>query len=236
VKTRLRPVSLVLAVLVLAGAMLGLAACGGAPENVDPTTVLNAASVKMKEINGFHFVYQVHKPESSPMREGAEILKIEGDINTDGNMQATIQLLGGGVLINVDFVAVGDTHYIRYPLTTKWQAIPAAESPVGTVNLSSGTIRILDQIYDTTYQGSDKKGGAKTYHIKGTVAAVDVEAIAGSTNTDQPFPTELWVGTTDNLLYEVDIFGAATPDETDGYWRSIVLSNQDEAVEIKAPQ
>lgn len=216
--------------------MLGLSACGSAPENVDPTTVLNAASVKMKQIVGFHFIYEVHKPESSPMHEAAEILKIEGDINADGDMQATIQLLGGGVLINVDFIAVGDTHYILYPLTTKWQAIPAAESPVGTVNLSTGTIRILDQIYDTGYQGSEKKGGAKTYHIKGTVAAVDVEAIAGSTNTDQAFPTDIWVGTEDTLLYEVDIIGAATPNETEGYWRSIVLSNLDEAVEIKAPQ
>jgi hypothetical protein len=190
----------------------------------------------MKQIVGFHFVYVVHKPESSPQHEGAEILKIEGDINADGNMRATVQLLGGGVLINVDFIAVGDTHYILYPLTTKWQAIPAAESPVGTVNLSSGTIRILDRIYNTDYMGVDKKGGVKAHRIHGTVDAAEVEAIAGSTNTDQPFPTDIWVGTEDSLLYEVDIFGAATPNETEGYWRSIVLSNLDEAVEIKAPQ
>jgi hypothetical protein len=228
----------VLAVLVLAGAALGPAACGSAPENVDPTTVLAAASVKMKQIVGFHFLYHVHKPESAPAHEGAEVLKIEGDINSDGNMQATVQLLAGGVLLDVGFVMIGDTQYYKYPLSQKWQSIPIAESPVGDLNLSSGTIRILDQIYDTTYEGTDKKGGNKTYHIAGTVTAADVEKIAGSVSVDAttPFPTQIWVGSADSLLYEVDIMGAATQSETDGYWRSIVLSKLDQAVDIKAPQ
>ena len=40
----------------------------------------------------------------------------------------------------------------------------------------------------------------------------------------------------DSLLYEVDIMGPMTKSEPDGTYRSIVLSNLDVAVDIKAPQ
>ncbi len=40
----------------------------------------------------------------------------------------------------------------------------------------------------------------------------------------------------DSLVYEVDIAGAATPNEDRGIWRSIVLSDLDTNVDIKAPQ
>jgi len=212
-----------------------VAACGQQAK-VDPQAVLAAASARMKEIKGFHFVYEVHQPKDWKPGAGLYIARITGDVNAEGHMRATVDAVWGGVPVSLGFVALGDTHYIQDPISKKWQTVPAAQSPVGTLNLNAGTIRILDRIMDATYVGEDNKGGTKTHHLKGKVAAAEVEAIAGAVDTTDTFPTDIWVGSEDNLVYEVDIAGAATPNEDKRIWRSIVLSNLDVYVEIQAPQ
>jgi hypothetical protein len=65
-KNRLRFLAFLMAGLVILALSAGLAACGGnEPQNVDPQAVLATASANMKQISGFHFVYQV----SSKSRE-----------------------------------------------------------------------------------------------------------------------------------------------------------------------
>jgi len=235
-KTSPRPMMVALAALALILALAGLAACGGTGGEVDPQTVLSEASAKMKLIKGFHFVYEVHKPASAEPGAGLEIARITGDVNSEGSMQAAIDVTQSGIPLQLKFVAVGDTHYIQDPLSQKWQSIAAADSPVGTLSLSAGTIRILDRITDTAYEGEERKGGANTHHISGRVAAEEVAAIAGAVSTTNTFPTDIWLGADDNYVYEVDIAGAATPNEDPEIWRSIVLSELDTFVDIKAPE
>jgi hypothetical protein len=230
------PNSLLCLVVLLTILLLGLTACGGNDGEVDPYAVLEQASARMKQIAGFHFVYEVHKPASAKPASGLEIARITGDVNSEGNMQATIDVTQGGVPLQLGFVAVGDTHYIQAPPSQKWQSIPANKSPVGSLSLSAGTIQILDQITDATYEGTEGKGGAETYHISGMVAAEEVEAIVAMVNTTDSFPTDIWIGVEDSLVYEVDLAGAATPDEDPDIWRSIILSNLDTFVDIQPPQ
>jgi hypothetical protein len=220
----------------LACALPGLVACEGEPQNVDPQAVLAAASAKMKQIVGFHFLYEVHTPESAMSNIGGGIVKVDGDINAEGSMKATVQLMASGLLIDVDFVAMTDAHYIKYPVVNTWQKLKPEDSPIGALNLSAFSIRILDRIAGTSYVGTDKKDGVKCYHINGMVAGAEVEQIAGSVDAAKLFGTDIWVGVDDGLLREVDIIGPMTDKEADGTWRSIMLSNLDVPVDIKAPQ
>ena len=225
------------ALAVLLAMLLGLIGCGGEEGgSVDPQEILAAASAKMNQIKGFHFVYEVHKPGSAQQSTGLEIVRVNGDVNADGNMQATVDVVQAGIPLQLQFVLFGDTHYIQDPLSKKWQSLPAAESPMGTLNLRAGTIRILERIIDPEYVGREDKGGTTTFHIKGKIAAAEVEAIAGAVNSNNLFPTDLWIGVTDNLVYEVNIAGAATPNEDPKIWRSIVLSNLDTYTDIRPPQ
>jgi hypothetical protein len=213
---------------------LVLTGCGQQAADVDAQEVLASASAKMKQVAGLRFVYEVHEPESTAQKSG--IVSISGDVAPSGDMQATVKVYAGGFLISADFVALGDTHYIKYPLSLGWTSIPASESPVGKLNLATGTIRVLDRMTDTKYVGTEKKGGVQTYHISGTVAAAEVQAIAGATETQSPFPADIWIGIADSLVYEVDIKGPATPTEDPAVWRSIVLTALSAAPSIKAPQ
>jgi hypothetical protein len=222
--------------LVLLFALTSVAGCGGKEEG-DPDAILAQASAAMKKIRGFHFVYEVQKPASAQPGKGLEIARITGDVNADGNMQADVDVTQGGIPLTIQLVVVDDTQYFNFtPGSNSWQAVAAAQSPVGELSLTAGTIRILDQITQTSYEGRESKEGTETHHVKGTVAAADVEAIAGAVNTDRPFPTDLWIGVDDSYVYEVQIAGAATPSEDPDIRRSIVLSRLDTYVEIKAPQ
>lgn len=220
--------------VVLALAVLP-AACSE-EEGGDPQAILAAASASMKELKGFHFVYEVHQPEDWQPGSGLYISRITGDVNAEGHMQATVDAVWGGMPVSLGFIALEETHYIQDPLSKKWQAVPAAESPVGTLNLGTGTVQILDRIMEATYVGQDERDGTKTHHLKGKVAAAEVEAIAGAVDTSSTFPTNIWIGVEDHLVYEVDIAGAATPNEDEDIWRSIVLSNFGADVEIEAPE
>jgi hypothetical protein len=222
------------AILALAVACFGLLGCGQQAVNVDPQQVLTAASAKMKQLAGFHFVYQLNQPQSAKKAEGVQ--KVEADINDKGEMQATIQYLASGALINVDLVAMADTHYVRFPLSPTWAKMKPSESPLENLNLGGLPVQILTQITSPIMVGIEKREGQKTYHITGQVSKTAIENIAGSVSTTDTFVTELWIGVTDNLLYEVDIMGPMTKDEPAGSYRTIVLSKQGTAVEIKAPQ
>jgi hypothetical protein len=226
----------VFTLLPVGAAVLPLAACGGSSVQVDPTQVLAAASTKMQTIKGFHFVYEVHAPGSAKPGPGLDISRIIGDVNAEGHMQATVDAIFGGIPVSVGFVSMGETQYIQDPTSHQWQSVAAQDSPVGTLSLSAGTITILGQITNTSSKGEASKGGVQTYHIAGDVAAEYVKEIAGSVDTTNTFPTDIYIGVNDSYVYEVDIYGAATTNETDKYWRSIVLSQLDTAFDIKAPQ
>ena len=145
--------ALLLAVFVIAG----MTGCGDEPVNIDEQQVLASASAKMKEIPGLHFEYEVHQAESVKKQNG--IVSIAGEVSASGEMQATVTIYAGGFLVNADFIALGDTHYIKYPLSPSWTSVAAAKSPVGTLNLATGTIRILERIVDAKYVGTEKKDG-----------------------------------------------------------------------------
>lgn len=225
-----------LVLLVLAVLAATVFACGESKPQVDPRAVLSASSQAMKQIAGFHFVYEVHQPPGVKPGAGLEIARITGDVNRDGHMQASIDVTMGGTPLSLAFVALGDTHYVQDPLSQKWRSVAAASSPVGTLSLSAGTIQILDRIMDPKFEGEESKGGVKTYHLSGRVAAAEVRAIAGAVETENEFPTDLWIGVEDNYVYQVNIQGAATPNEDSRIWRSIVLSNHNVYVEIKPPE
>ena len=187
----------------------------------------------MQQIKGFHFVYEVHKPGNAKPGTGLEIARITGDVNSDGNMQAAHRRHTGRYPADAELRAGRAIPSICR--LGQWQKIPIESSPVGKLSLSAGTIQILQRIAEAKYVGEDTKGGVKCYHISGKVAAAEVKAIAGAVDTTDTFPTDIWIGVSDSYVYEVDIHGAATADEPKATWRSIVLSNHDVYVEIKAP-
>lgn len=216
--------------LILAAAII--ASCGGAKASVDPKALLAECSANMKKIQGFHFVYEAHRPSNEKSPSGIQVNRVIGDVNAEGNIKADVYVTYSGNPLTIPFVQIGDTQYIKVGL---WQKVKASDSPVGALNVGAGTIRILDKITNVTYVGQEKRAGAQTYHLKGSVAATEVAALAGVVTTTQPFPTDLWIGVKDRLIYEVDITGPTSPDENPNIRRSVILSKFNHPTTINAP-
>jgi hypothetical protein len=151
-------------------------------------------------------------------------------------MKATIDLLQNGVPLQVNFVALGDVHYIQDPTSQKWQGVPAALSPVGKINLNTGAIQILQKIDNLEYVDTQDVGGVKTYHLKGSVAPAEVASIVGSVSATEPFEGEIWIGVDDHLVRRIQVVGAATASEDPKTVRTIDLSAFDQPVTIEAPK
>ena len=212
---------------------LGASSCGEEPVNIDPQTLLTETSANMKQLAGFHFVYELHQPESAKRAEGVQ--RVEADFNSAGEMRATVQYLASGTLISIDVVALVDMHYVKYPLSKEYSPLDPAESPLTKLNLAEGPTKILDNVTSPAFVGVEKRVGVKTYHIAGEVTAEDIESIVGTVSTADTFIADLWIGVDDSLLYEVDVDGPMTPEEPSGTTRSIILSSMGVATDIKAP-
>jgi len=229
--------SLILALTILA--TLALAACSGASQStstVDAKIVVAESVPAMQALESFHFVYEVVKPQSAAPAQGLEIAKIEGDVTADGKMKAAIDLLQNGVPLQVNFVALGDIHYIQDPTSQKWQGVPAAMSPVGKINLNTGAVQVLQKLDNLEYVDTQDIDGVKTYHLKGSVAPAEVANMVGSVSTTEPFAGEIWIGVDDHLIRRIQIVGAATASEDPKTVRTIDLSAFDQPVTIEAPK
>ncbi len=216
---------------------LFVSACsGGAQGNVDPTKVISEAAPAMEALKSFHFVYEVQKPQGAKPASGLEISRIVGDVLSDGKMKAAIDVLQSGLPLTINFISTGDTHYIQDPTSQKWQSLPAALSPVGKLNLSSGAIAILNKITKLEYAGTEDVGGASSYHLKGSVPPAEVAAIAGASNAKEPYAGDIWIGVDDHLVRRIKIVGAAGSGEDPKTVRVIDLSGFNKPVSIAAPQ
>jgi len=220
-------------------AALALTACSGGSQSsstVDAQKVVADAVTAMQALTSFHFVYEVAKPQNAAPAEGLEIAKIEGDVTADGKMKAAIDLLQNGVPLQVNFVALGDVHYIQDPTSQIWQGVPAAMSPVGKIDLNTGAIQILQKIDNLEYVDTQDLDGTKTDHLKGTVAPAEVASVVGSVSATEPFAGDIWIGVDDHLVRRIQIVGAATSSEDPKTVRTIDLSAFNQPVTIEAPK
>lgn len=238
VRSSAAPLALLVALLALLAAFLSTGCSGGSgsTQSVDAKKVVADAVPAMQALKSFHLVYEVAKPETAKPAQGLEVAKITGDVTADGKMQAAIDVLQNGIPLQVNFVAVGDIHYIQDPTSQRWQGVPAAMSPVGKLDLSMGAVQILQKIDKLEYVDSQDVGGVKTYHLKGSVSPTEVAGIVGAVTATTPFAGQIWIGLDDHLVRRIQIAGAATQGEDPKTVRTIDLSAFDKPLTIEAPK
>jgi hypothetical protein len=230
------PVAMLLVAMLLATAATTGLGCGKKKENVDPKATFAASITAMKALKSLHVTYEVKKPANAKPVQGLDIVGLTGDLTADGKMQATIDVQQNGIPLQIDFIAVPPTQYLKDPVSGKWQSVPAALSPVGELNVSAGVAQILDRVTGATYVGTEDRNGVKTYHFRGGVKGADVAGIVRAVDPTASFAVDLWIGVDDHYVHSVEMVGAATAGEDPKTVRSIELSKFDETVDIQPPK
>ncbi len=224
-----------MALLLALGSFTTWSCSGNDEESVVPQEVFADSVEAMQAQESFHFTYEVEKPSDAKPPEGFDVVALEGDVAVEGRMRANVDLLQNGVPIEIEFVALEDTHYLRSPGASSWQAVPAAFSPVGNLNLGEGMIGILQQIEEPEYLGREEVDGTETYHFGGSTPAQEVEAIVQAVDRAEPFLTEVWIGVDDKLVRQIRLEGAATSGEPEATVRHLALSDFGQEITIEAP-
>jgi lipoprotein LprG len=216
----------------------GLSAC--TPEKSTPAgeslppaeQLLAGAATEMGQVKTARFVLESdHSSSSVPVR------RADGHLTREGNAQGTVQLDQSGALIELTFVVVDKTVYIK-GATGGYQKIPLALAssvydPSAILDPQRGAAKVMSTVKQVRTEAREKVGDTDAYRIAVTFDPTTIGAIvpgAGEGVTGQ-----VWIGADRKLLLKAKVVipgqqGAPATTVT------VTFSEYDQPVTISAPQ
>ena len=220
----------------LAGLLVLLfGACGGDATDGDARAIVQNATAAMGEITTVHFVLDLEE-STIEMIPGMQVTRVEGDVLRPDRMQARMEALAFGMLLSVNFRAIGATQYVTNPVATdQWQALATPAIAGALLDPRVGVTALLADLTDSRVVGSEALDGRAVWRIE---ARTDNALVADFLQSD-PLPgttgVEVWIGEADSLVYRVVLTGATAAGDSDDARRTIEFANFEAPVEIIAP-
>ena len=84
-----------------------------------------------------------------------------------------------GIFLGRKVVIIGERAYLTNPITGQWESLQSIVSPVGFFDLYEGVSSILAGVRNATPVGQVRQAGTLAYHLRGTVDAKELRAMAG---------------------------------------------------------
>jgi len=213
--------------------LLALAGCSHnapAANLPDGATLLAQASTAMSSVQSAHLVID------STGKVGSILLRTaEGDLTRDGNAKGSIKLLALGQVVQLDFVVIEGTFYIK-GLTGGWQKASAADvatfyDPSLVLDPARGIAKLLSTATGANTEDTDTVNGANTYRV-----AVNLDpAIAAVIVPGTPKGTasKVWIDQSSKRMIKAEL---DVPENAGGPGSvTITLTDLDEPVTINAP-
>jgi lipoprotein LprG len=213
----------------------GAAGCDKKPTDTpslpDGAALVTASADAMRQVKNAHVTVTVDGAIANlPLK------KADGVVTQTGDAQGTVQLEQLGALVELGFVIVGKTIYLKGPTGT-WQQVPLAMAatfydPSAILDPARGVANVLATAKDAKTEGQESVEGRDTYRVAATfdsaaLATVVPGAGAGVTG-------KLWLDTQDKRLrkavFTVPGAAGAAPATV-----TVTAKDFDAAVTISAP-
>jgi lipoprotein LprG len=220
---------------VVVGLLLVFAACGEEESGGDAAAIVEGAADAMGEITTVHFVLDL-EDSTIEMIPGMQVTRVEGDVVRPNRMQARMEALAFGMLLSVDFRAIGETQYVTNPVAPdQWQALATPAIAGALLDPRDGVTALLAELTDSRLTGRETLDGRAVWRI---TARADNTLVADFLQSD-PLPgttgVEVWIGEADSLVYRVVLTGATAAGDADDARRTIEFADFEAPVEIVAP-
>ena len=226
--------------LLLCAALVAVAGCtGGASDTAATTTttqgaqaLLQRSSASMRGVTSVQFDLTVAGNLSAvPVRDATGSLTKAGD--TKGNARIT----EFGQLVQVEFVLLGDTFYLKGP-TGKYQKLSAslAESlfdPTAILDPNRGIAHVLANVQNPQPQGGDTINGQAVTKITGKVSSQVASKLVPGISTD--VNATLWLANDAKALPVKAEFVVPTTGGSSGATVDVTLTNYNQPVTVTAP-
>jgi lipoprotein LprG len=224
--------------VLLCAALVVVAGCTGASDTAATTTTQGAqqllarSAASMGGVTSVQFTLTVAGNLSS-----VPVHNASGSLNKAGDAKGNAQITEFGQLVQVDFVLVGDTFYLKGP-TGKYQKLPAslAESlfdPTAILDPNRGVAHVLASVQNPQPQGAETVNGVTATKITGKVGSKVASQLVPGISTD--VNATLWLANDDKALPVKAEFVVPTTGGSSGATVDVTLTNYDQPVTVTAP-
>lgn len=213
-------------------ALLALAGCGG-KAGLPASRIVTQTAAKTAAVKSFHLLVDIeHVPAPAT---GISVTFLDGDVLVPARLHARVGGSFQGVPLSSELIVIGSRHYLKNPLTGRWQVVSVSMSPVSFFDPVKGVLAVVRGARDVADDGSEKIGGAACYRLTARVRPSAVAPLLGKVEGAKLLPITLWVGKRDLLLRRIRLSGPIAAGEGANAERTVELSAFGEQVRITAP-
>jgi len=203
---RIRPRATVLA-LVLAALLAGTAACKGkgpGPAGDLPAGdgLLKESATAMRGVQTVNFAIEADGTVS-----GIALRRAGGTLTRDGKAKGSAQVEQFGTNVELQFVVVGDSIYLK-GATGGYQKIPlelasSVYDPSAILDPDRGVAKLLDTATEARSEGREKVNGTDSYRVSAKLEREALSAIVPGVTEDTP--GQLWIATDSKRLLKAKV-------------------------------
>lgn len=219
-----------------------IVACGSpAPDIVDPEEIVLRSVDRMKSLSGFHFVVE---------RSGALVFldeehtlafrRAEGDFVAPDRAQATIRVIGPGLVVEVQVVNIGEVQWETNFLTGDWQELPPewGFNPAALFDAEVGIQPILEEdLSELEWVGMEELEevpGVSLHALTGEIEGEKLNQLSFGMIGPEMMTVKLWIAPDTFELYRIQMNEAPTGGDEPTVWK-IDFWDHDRIVEIVPP-
>jgi lipoprotein LprG len=232
---RLRPV------IALFVALVALASCTGdksksngnqaAGDLPAADTLLKESAAAMRDIKTAKFLITADGAVA-----GLNLRRAEGTLTKEGSAQGSAQIDQAGLNVELTFVIVGDSIYLKGP-TGGYQKLPLALAasvydPSAILNPDKGIAKVLSTASEGKTEAKEAVDGKDAWRVAAKMTAADLSTIVPGVTT--AVPGKLWISTSDKRLLKAT-FTLPDVGETKGGTVTVTFTEFDAPANISAP-
>jgi len=218
---------------------LALAACAGGTVAPTPTPALSEQQIAQKAVDALGGVSAFHfdlatDTGGKPIGGSFALVSANGDAIRPDELAATIQAAAGGFTASLQYVSIGDKHYMTDPISRQWMEVPPQFNTVAVFSPEQGAPALVRSLQDLQKTGIEKVDGADSWHLAGSAPGNVLQPLLGA-SAPSSLKADVWIGTSDFLTRRIKLTGAIFQGDPDTTVRTLELTKFNETVTIAAP-
>ena len=204
------------------------------PVPFDPIATIERSGEVMQGLSSFRFQLR-HEGGGTQLLEGMDILEAEGGVVSPDRVSLSFSgSFRKTFAIKSELVTIGESSYLRNPLTTEWEAAATGVSPLGFFNPALGISTMMSRV-ESVHVLEDGGGTADVYRLGASVDAEALTSLLGPTLEGVLVDVELTIDVDDLYLLEARVKGRVTSTDEDEIVRTVTMSDFNEPITIEPP-
>ena len=226
-------------ILLLCAALIGVTGCTGGSGTTPAASTAQGAqqllaksSASMRAVTSVQFGLTVAGDLSA-----VPVHSASGSLTKAGDAKGNAQISELGQLVQVDFVLVGGTFYLKGP-TGGYVKLPASTAkslfdPTAILDPDRGIAHVLASVQNPQPQGAETVNGVAATKVSGKVSGAVAGALVPGISTD--VTATLWLADDAKALPVKAEFVVPTTAGKAGATVDVTLSDYDQPVTVTAP-